>query len=87
MPGGDPAVPAGTLVVAVDLDDRASPDALARGRQARAGFAAALVRLAASRLARGETADPALLVPEYVTVPRGLRGPIEAEVAWSPGRP
>ncbi len=87
VPGGDPAVPAGTLVVAVDLDDRASPDALARGRQARAGFAAALVRLAASRLARGETADPALLVPEYVTVPRGLPGPIEAEVAWSRGHP
>jgi tRNA threonylcarbamoyl adenosine modification protein YeaZ len=77
-------LPVGAVVVAVDLPGRADPAALARGDRARDAFPAALVSLAAERLAAGKTADPALLVPEYVTLPRGLRRPVDAEVTWSP---
>jgi tRNA threonylcarbamoyladenosine biosynthesis protein TsaB len=83
VPGGIGA-PEGDGVVAVDLSARAPEAASARGERARAGFAATLVAMAAERRAAGQTDDPALLVPEYVTLPRGLRGPVEAEVAWLP---
>jgi tRNA threonylcarbamoyladenosine biosynthesis protein TsaB len=85
LPGAAAAeLPAGAVVVAVDLPGRADSAALARGDRARDAFPAALVSLAAERFAVGATADPALLVPEYVTMPRGLRGPVDAEVTWSP---
>jgi tRNA threonylcarbamoyladenosine biosynthesis protein TsaB len=85
-------LPAGTDVpaslaidlVAVDLPDRAPPEALARGERALAGLAASLVRLGAERLARGDSDDLARLVPEYVTLPRGVTRAV-GEVAWSRG--
>jgi tRNA threonylcarbamoyl adenosine modification protein YeaZ len=73
--------------IAVDLPSRASEEALARGREALRGLPEALLRLGAARLGRGETADPARLVPEYVTPPRGMaaRTNVERGLAWSRG--
>jgi tRNA threonylcarbamoyl adenosine modification protein YeaZ len=71
-------------LVAVDLAGRASPAAVARGEEAMAGLCGALLRLGARRLAQGDPDDLARLVPDYVTLPRGVvreRG----EVAWSHG--
>ena len=73
---------AGSL--AVDLADRASPRALARGREAVAGLGATLLRLGAERLARGESDDPERLVPRYASPPRGApSGDTEGDVAWA----
>ena len=69
-------------LVAVDLPGRAPASANARGDGAIAALAASLVRLGGARLGRGDSDDLARLVPEYVTLPRGVvRGP--GEVAWS----
>lgn len=78
----DPA--ASTL--AVDLDGRAEPSALERGTRARRGLAASLIALGAARIAAGERDDVARLVPEYVTLPRGVTT-TTGEVAWSLDRP
>ena len=87
LPGGrEPELPAGTALVAVDLDGRAPNDAVARGEQAVMGLGTALLRLGAARLSAGQRDDVALLVPEYVTLPRGVSG-VSGEVAWSRGRP
>jgi hypothetical protein len=68
--------------VAIDLEDRAEPDAIARGEAARAGLGPALIELGAARLAKSDSDDLARLVPEYVTLPRGVA--VETgEVAWS----
>jgi tRNA threonylcarbamoyl adenosine modification protein YeaZ len=80
--GEEPDLPAGMAVVAVDLPGRASPEALALGAAARRGFAAALVRLGAARLAATGGDDVSELVPEYVTPPRGVLASA-GEVAWS----
>ncbi len=72
-------------VVAIDLPGRAPADALERGEAARAGLAAALLRIGASRLAAGDTDDLARLVPDYVTLPRGVRTDA-GEVSWSHDR-
>jgi tRNA threonylcarbamoyl adenosine modification protein YeaZ len=80
--GAVPPIDDDEALVAVDLDGRATRDALARGERARRGFAAALVRLGAERLAAGHADDLARLVPEYVTLPRGV-ATSTAEVAWS----
>jgi tRNA threonylcarbamoyl adenosine modification protein YeaZ len=87
LPGGsEPDVAADEVLVALDLPDRAPPDATARGETARAGFAAALARLGAARVAAGDVDDLARLVPEYVSLPRGVA--VESgEVAWSRDRP
>jgi tRNA threonylcarbamoyladenosine biosynthesis protein TsaB len=83
LPGGvDPVVEAGETVVAVDLADRAPADAVALGERARAGLAAAPLTIGAARLAAGDADDLARLVPEYVTLPRGVRAS-SGEVAWS----
>jgi tRNA threonylcarbamoyladenosine biosynthesis protein TsaB len=83
VPGGsEPAAQAGDVVVALDLAGRAPSDALERGEAARAGFAAALVRLGATRLADGDADDLAMLVPDYVSLPRGVERE-SGEVAWS----
>ncbi len=82
LPGGEePDLGAGDVVVAVDLAGRAPEDALARGEAARAGLAAALVALGVPRLEAGGD-DLARLVPEYVSLPRGVRAE-SGEVAWS----
>jgi tRNA threonylcarbamoyl adenosine modification protein YeaZ len=74
LPGGsDPGLRLGELLVAVDLAGRAPDDAVARGDAAHEGLAAALVARGAARLAAGDADDLARLVPEYVTLPRGVR--------------
>ena len=83
LPGGrEPELHEGAVVVAVDLDGRAPADAIARGVRARDGFATALLRLGAVRLGDGRGDDLARLVPEYVSLPRGVAHE-SGEVAWS----
>jgi tRNA threonylcarbamoyladenosine biosynthesis protein TsaB len=83
LPGGtDPDLAEWEALVAVDLEGRAPAEAVARGELARKALPGALVRLAAARLAAGEADDLARLVPEYVTLPRGVRAS-SGEVAWS----
>ena len=83
LPGGaEPALVDGERLVAVDLEGRAPADAVARGDAARDGLATALFRIGAARLAAGEPDDLAGLVPEYVTLPRGVRAS-SGEVTWS----
>jgi tRNA threonylcarbamoyl adenosine modification protein YeaZ len=89
--GSEPELRPFERLVAVDLDGRAPDDALERGARARAGLGAELIRLGAARLtelraAEAGTAATATeletLVPEYVTLPRGVRAASDA-VAWS----
>jgi tRNA threonylcarbamoyl adenosine modification protein YeaZ len=83
LPGGlEPAIDPADRLVAVDLEGRAPADAVARGDAARGGLAGALFRLGAARLIAGEPDDLAELVPEYVTLPRGIRAS-SGEVTWS----
>jgi hypothetical protein len=80
--GGDELqIEPGATIVAVDLPGRAPAAAIALGEVAEAGLAAALVRLGAERLASGGD-DVALLVPEYVSLPRGVAA-MKGEVRWS----
>lgn len=83
--GTDPEVAAGTTLVAIDLAGRAPEAALARGEIARAALGAALITIGARRLATGDIDDLAGLVPEYVTLPRGVTTE-GGEVAWSHDR-
>jgi tRNA threonylcarbamoyl adenosine modification protein YeaZ len=85
--GHDVDVGPGQVVCAVDLEGRAPADAVARGERARDGLGAALGRIGCQRLARGDVDDMAKLVPEYVTLPRGVRDTGVGEVAWSHARP
>ena len=83
LPGGtEPSVAPSDILVALDLVGRAPADALARGEVARSGLPAALVRLGAARLAAGDADDLARLVPDYVSLPRGVARE-SGEVAWS----
>jgi tRNA threonylcarbamoyl adenosine modification protein YeaZ len=82
--GEEPDIPEGAVVVAVDLPGRAPEEALALGQRAEEGLSAALLSLGARRLAAGGD-DVALLVPEYVTLPRGI-GAVKGEVRWSRDR-
>ena len=83
LPGGtDPDLAPGEWLVAVDLDGRAPDDAVSRGEGARQGLAGALIRMGAERLQAGPGDDLASLVPEYVTLPRGVATQ-SGEVAWS----
>ena len=50
-----------------------APEAATLGAAARDGLAAAMLRAGAARLAAGDADDLARLVPEYVTLPRGVR--------------
>jgi tRNA threonylcarbamoyl adenosine modification protein YeaZ len=76
LPGGtDPDLRAGEHLVAVDLAGRADDDAVALGEAAVEGLAAAMLSTAAERLAADDADDLATLVPEYVTLPRGVRMP------------
>lgn len=74
LPGGqEPELRPGEVLVAVDLDGRAPAEAVRLGDAAREGLAAALLAAGARRLAAGDADDLARLVPEYVTLPRGVR--------------
>jgi tRNA threonylcarbamoyladenosine biosynthesis protein TsaB len=78
------AVPARLSVAAVDLGPEILGEAAATlGRAALDGLAAALLSLAAARLASGPPDDPATLVPTYVALPRGVTA-AAAETRWSP---
>ncbi len=86
LPGGrEPDLAPGTALVAIDLDDRAPATASELGRRAQPGLGAALLRLGAVRLAEGPGDDIAGVVPEYVTLPRGIREQV-GEVEWSRDR-
>ena len=83
LPGGRaPELGEADLLVAVDLDGRAPADATERGARAREGFAKALLKLGARRLAEDGGDDLARLVPDYVSLPRGVTTE-RGEVAWS----
>jgi tRNA threonylcarbamoyladenosine biosynthesis protein TsaB len=83
LPGGmEPDLSPDEQLVAVDLDNRAPDEALELGRLATKGLARVLLRRGAERLASGDTDDLARLVPEYVTLPRGVVA-LSGEVAWS----
>ncbi len=74
LPGGaDPQLAEADRLVAVDLAGRAPDDATALGDAAVDGLAAAMLAVGAARLAAGDPDDLARLVPEYVTLPRGVR--------------
>jgi tRNA threonylcarbamoyladenosine biosynthesis protein TsaB len=79
--GTEPDITDGEVVVALDLAGRADDDALARGETARARLGHELIRLGAERL-KASTSELDTLVPEYVTLPRGVRA-AEGSVAWS----
>jgi tRNA threonylcarbamoyladenosine biosynthesis protein TsaB len=71
----------GQVLVAVDLPGRAPEDALARGAKAEAELPASMLALGVLRLASGGD-DVSLLVPEYVSLPRGV-AVMKGEVKWS----
>jgi hypothetical protein len=79
--GEDPVLEDGSEVVAVDLPGRAPADAIERGARAQVGLGTALLSIGTARLAGGGD-DIALLVPEYVTLPRGVPA-LTGEVRWS----
>jgi hypothetical protein len=89
-PAGPRLLPAGTepeltptvRLVAVDLDGRAPSEAVERGIAALAGLGPSLLRLGRARLARGEVDDLARLVPEYVSLPRGVTAS-GGSIEWS----
>jgi tRNA threonylcarbamoyl adenosine modification protein YeaZ len=84
-----PDLPADAVIVAVDLAGRAPDAALARGEAATDRLPGVLLRLGAARLATGNADDPARVVPEYVSLPRGTvaAAGAEAVTTWSPARP
>lgn len=85
LPGGtEPGVAPAESLVAIDLEGRAPAVAVERGEAARARLGQVLVRLGAERLRAGPADDLAELVPEYVTLPRGVKA-LSGEVAWSHG--
>lgn len=84
LPAGEEPLLTGERLVAVDLEGRAPDEALALGRDAVRGLGLSLLRLGAARLNAGDPDDLERLVPEYVTLPRGVERET-GEVAWSPG--
>jgi tRNA threonylcarbamoyl adenosine modification protein YeaZ len=80
--GSEPDLDSGQDLVAVDLEGRAPAEASARGHSALGGLASALLRIGAARVASGDVDDVRTLVPEYVTLPRGIREE-HGTVEWS----
>jgi tRNA threonylcarbamoyl adenosine modification protein YeaZ len=80
--GTEPTLGAWERLVAVDLDGRAPADALTRGEVARARLGHELIRLGAERLRAGGPNELETLVPDYVTLPRGVRA-ADGSIAWS----
>lgn len=79
----EPDLPPDAVPVAVDLPGRAPDAALARGEAAMDRLPGILLRLGGARLAAGRSDDPARVVPEYVSLPRGAAG--AATTAGTPG--
>jgi hypothetical protein len=69
----DPVLRPGERLIAVDLAGRAPEKAVELGDAAHDGLATAMLTAGAARLAAGDADDLARLVPEYVTLPRGIR--------------
>lgn len=83
LPAGEqPVVEDGEILVALDLDERAPADALERGEEARERLGHELIRLGADRLRAAAPSELETLVPEYVTLPRGVRA-ADGTVEWS----
>ena len=86
--GSEPDLGPGERLVAVDLDGRAPAEAVELGEVAHRGLSRALLRAGAARLAalgRDEAAradELETLVPDYVTLPRGVHATGGA-MAWS----
>lgn len=80
--GEDPESGTDGVLIAIDLAGRAPGHALERGEDARARLGGSLIGLGAARLVAGDVDDLARLVPEYVTLPRGVRTD-GGEVSWS----
>lgn len=76
------AVGQGTALTVETASPLLGEGAAARGQAALEGLAEALVALGLERTSAGERADPAILVPEYVALPRGIAA--AAGVTWSP---
>jgi len=83
LPGGtDPDLGPTDGLVAVDLEGRAPAVAVELGEAARSDLARALLELGAERLRTSGGDDVESLVPEYVTLPRGVRA-AGGEIEWS----
>ncbi len=83
LPAGmEPKLGAWERLVAVDLDGRAAADALARGELARARLGHELIRMGAERLRADGPSELETLVPDYVTLPRGVRA-ADGSIEWS----
>ncbi len=82
LAGTEPGLAGGTELIAVDLEGRAPADALARGLAAQRRLGPTLLRLGAARLAAGDADDLARLVPEYVSLPRGVVAE-SGSIEWS----
>ena len=80
--GSEPSLEPGTELLAVDLDGRAPAAAVTRGSAARDRLGPTLLRLGAARLAAGTADDLAQLVPEYVSLPRGVTT-LAGAIEWS----
>ena len=83
--GEEPDLAPGERLVAVDLDGRAPQEAVTRGETARGGLGQALLRAGAARLAPAAgppTSELETLVPDYVTLPRGVRA-TGGTIEWS----
>lgn len=81
----EPALADGERLVAVDLEGRATDAAVEAGATAWDGLGAALIELGAARLATfpgDRRAELVTVVPEYVTLPRGV-ATSGGEVSWS----
>jgi tRNA threonylcarbamoyl adenosine modification protein YeaZ len=86
LPGGsEPEVASGESLAAVDLDDRAPASAIALGESAGRGLGGVLLRRGLDRIRADDVDDLARLVPEYVTLPRGVAA-ASGEVTWSRDR-
>ncbi len=73
LPGAKrPELPPGCTVLAIDLGDRATPAEGLLGHRALEALPVALLTLGRSRLAATGGDDLAELVPEYVSLPRGV---------------
>ena len=83
LPAGiEPDLAPSETLVAIDLEGRAPADALERGEAARARLGHELIRLGVERLGAGGPPELETLVPDYVTLPRGVRT-ADGTVAWS----
>jgi tRNA threonylcarbamoyl adenosine modification protein YeaZ len=80
--GEEPAIEDGETLVALDLEERAPAGALERGEEARQRLGHELIRLGADRLQADGPPELETLVPEYVTLPRGVRA-ADGTVEWS----